>query len=233
MKWEFQDRLQATSKQNVNDGTPETTYYIYDNSGQRVRKVTERSAVNGQEPRRLNERIYIGSFFELYQEFPGSGKDKPSLERETLHLFDDQDRVCTIETRITGMDNAPEIQRRYLHGNHLGSMALELSDNAEIISYEEYFPYGGTSYQAMANQTDLPKRYRYTDKERDEENGFYYHGARYYAAWLGRWTACDQGGYGDGPNLYQYMRSNPISMSDPNSADASRRTRCRRLARRS
>jgi len=27
--------------------------------------------------------------------------------------------------------------------------------------------------------------------ERDEESGLNYHGARYYAAWLGRWTSCD------------------------------------------
>ncbi len=35
------------------------------------------------------------------------------------------------------------------------------------------------------------KRYRYTGKERDEENGFTYHGARYYAPWLGRWISFD------------------------------------------
>ncbi|KYF86989.1 hypothetical protein BE17_19765 [Sorangium cellulosum] len=28
---------------------------------------------------------------------------------------------------------------------------------------------------------------RSTGKERDEETGLYYYGARYYAAWLGRW----------------------------------------------
>ncbi len=80
---------------------------------------------------------------------------------------------------------------RYQFGNHLGSAVLELDDQSNIISYEEYFPYGSTSYQAVASQTDLPKRYRYTGKERDEENDLYYHGARYYAPWLGRWTSCD------------------------------------------
>ena len=40
------------------------------------------------------------------------------------------------------------------------------------------------------------KRYRYTGKERDEETGLYYHGARQYAAWLGRWTRADQAGRG-------------------------------------
>jgi RHS repeat-associated protein len=40
--------------------------------------------------------------------------------------------------------------------------------------------------------TDLSlKRYRFTNKERDDETGLYYFGVRYYAAWLGRWTSSD------------------------------------------
>src|SRR5205085_4531850 len=42
MRWNFLDQLSATSRQVVNAGTPETTYYVYDGAGQRVRKVTER-----------------------------------------------------------------------------------------------------------------------------------------------------------------------------------------------
>ena len=60
------------------------------------------------------------------------------------------------------------------------------------------------------------KRYRYTGKERDEETGLYYHGARYYAPWLGRWTAADPAGLVDGPNLYLYARGSPVGLSDPN-----------------
>ena len=61
---------------------------------------------------------------------------------------------------------------------------------AQIISYEEYYPYGSTSYQAGRSATEVSsKRYRYTGKERDEESGLDYHGARYYAPWLGRWVS--------------------------------------------
>ena len=59
------------------------------------------------------------------------------------------------------------------------------------------------------------KRYRYTAEERDEETGLYYLGARYYACWLGRWTACDPLGISDGLNLFAYVRGNPISRTDP------------------
>jgi len=38
MQWTFLDQLRASSKQVFNGGTPETTYYVYDAAGQRVRK---------------------------------------------------------------------------------------------------------------------------------------------------------------------------------------------------
>jgi RHS repeat-associated protein len=59
------------------------------------------------------------------------------------------------------------------------------------------------------------RRYRYTGKEKDEETALYYHGARYYACWLGRWTAPDPSGLVDGPNRYAYVGNSPISKADP------------------
>src|SRR5690606_20417806 len=50
MEWDYRDQLQATSQQVRNTGTPETTYYVYDASGQRSRKVTEREAAAGEIP---------------------------------------------------------------------------------------------------------------------------------------------------------------------------------------
>jgi RHS repeat-associated protein len=55
------------------------------------------------------------------------------------------------------------------------------------------------------------KRYRYTSKERDRENGFTYHGARYYAPWLGRWTAVDPAAAKSiDLTPYRYGGNNPI-----------------------
>lgn len=56
---------------------------------------------------------------------------------------------------------------------------------------------------------------RNTGKEKDEESGLYYHGARYYACWLGRWTAADPIGIGDGLNVYMYVQGNPVKLQDP------------------
>jgi hypothetical protein len=40
MRWDFRDRLLATTRRVSNNATPESTWYVYDSSGQRVRKVT-------------------------------------------------------------------------------------------------------------------------------------------------------------------------------------------------
>ena len=213
MQWDYQDQLRASSKQSVTTPgvTPVTTWYVYDTAGQRVRKVTESEAIAPAAPVRTSERIYLGGF-EVYREYNGGGA-AVKLERETLHMMDDKQRIALVETRV---DTAsPEQLIRYQFGNHLGSASLELDDRARIISYEEHYPYGGASYQAVRSKTEAPKRYRFTGKERDEESGLYYHGARYYAPWLGRWISADPKGPSDGPNLFAYCGNNPIIFRDP------------------
>jgi len=213
MQWGFKDQLSATSRQVVNNGSPETTYYVYDGAGQRVRKVTER-----QGGTRKNERTYLGGF-ELYREYDAGG-NVVSLERETLHVTDDKHRVALVETRTQGDDGSPAQLIRYQLSNHLGSASLELDEAGQIISYEEYYPYGSTSYQAGRSAAEVNlKRYRYTAMERDEETGFAYHGARYYLPWMGRWASCDPKGIEGGINLFGYSRQNPIGYSDKDGLD--------------
>jgi RHS repeat-associated protein len=252
MKWDFKDQLQMTQRQAVNaadtDGVQrqgERTWYVYDASGQRVRKVTERKAADCQTPTRMKGRIYLSSF-EVYRDY-GMDGDTIELERQTLQVMaefrhaapnegrslapavaqspmqvetsrvakDQTSRVALVETRIQCEGASLVRLIRYQFGNHLGSASLELDDQAHAISYEEYTPYGSTSYQAVHSQTQTPKRYRYTGKERDEESGLYYHGARYYAPWLARWGSPDPARLIDGVNLYAYCKNTPTLYRDP------------------
>lgn len=213
LSWNEHDRLSSTTRQVVNAGLPETTYYTYDAGGQRLRKVTDRQAAASQVPRRKTERLYLGPI-ELYREYAGDGTTV-SLQRESLHMLAGDSRVAMIETRTVGTDSGPPQLARYQFTNHLGSAILELDGRAAIISYEEYFPYGSTAYQAVRLQTETPKRYRYSGKERDEENDLYYYGARYYAPWLGRWLSCDPAGLRDGLNLYMFVRGGVTRYIDP------------------
>ena len=200
------------TRQVVNAGTPPTTYYAMTTPGNACAKQRTGRRAAGQIGTRQAERIYLGAV-EFYREFAADGTTV-TLQRETLHVDAGPDPVALVETRTVGNDPAPAQLIRYQYRNQLGSAVLELDDQAQIISYEEYFPYGSTSYSAVRNQTDTPKRYRYTDKERDEENDLYYHGTRYYSSWLGKWVSVDLSGMVDGTNLYEYVRSNPIRFVD-------------------
>jgi len=176
MTWDFVNRLRMTQVQVAGGAGGEMTFYTYDSEGRRLRKVTERQ--NGT---RKAERIYLGAF-ELYREYPGAGGDA-TLERESLHLTEGDQRVALIEIRsldALNADPAPRKLVRYQIPNHLASCVMELDGLAQVLSYEEFHPYGTTAYEAARNGTDTPKRYRYTGCERDQESGLSYHGARYY-----------------------------------------------------
>jgi RHS repeat-associated protein len=209
--WDFAECLQASSGQVVNAGAPETTYYVYDAAGQRMRKVTERQAAEGGASTRKNERIYLGEY-ELYREYNGDGATV-DLERETLHIMDDKQRIALVETRTLGDDGSASQLVRYQLGNHLGSAGVELDGAGRLISYEEYFPYGATSYQAVdAGVRAAAKRYRYTGMERDEQTALACHGARYYVPWLGRWNSVDRD---QSYHAYSYSLDCPTMYVDP------------------
>lgn len=208
MTWDFLDRLRCVTRRADGEiASGERVVFVSSASGERLRKVTLRDG------RLVAERLYLGAF-ERYREYAHDG-ETVLLERETLHVSDDARRVLMVETRTVGEDQAPARLARFQLGNHLGSAVLELDGEAAVISYEEYYPFGASSYQAFRSKLETPKRYRFTGKERDEETGLACHGARYYAPWLGRWTSPDPAGLVDGPNLYAYASSNPVVFVDP------------------
>jgi RHS repeat-associated protein len=86
---------------------------------------------------------------------------------------------------------------------------------ATNVSYEEYHPYGTTAWWTDPGSTVSQKRYRHTGKEKDEESGLYYHGARYYAPWLGRWATPDPLGAVADLNRYAYVHDRPTRHVDP------------------
>jgi RHS repeat-associated protein len=234
LNWDFNNEFRS-----VDLGGGGTAYYTYDAAGYRARKVIERQGGI------IEQRLYLGTL-----EFYTRAQTAIQLERQTLHVMDGPSRLAMIDSRTAGEDGSPAQLIRYQFSNHLGSAILELDDTAQIISYEEYYPYGSTSFQSVDSSREVSaKRYRYTGKERDEESGLYYHGARYYAPWLGRWISCDParlvyteahettqeqglaGEHGSGHehpktvdideyvNLYRANKDNPIVFSDPTGND--------------
>jgi RHS repeat-associated protein len=210
MTWTFKDELQSTQTQVVNDGPAPTTYYVYDSAGQRVRKVNVTSSGTV-----ANERIYLSNY-EIYRDY-GVGLN-PASELQTLHIMDDKQHVAMVETPISDGSTLGSPLTRYQLSNHLGSSLVELdgTSTANIISYEEYYPYGSTSYQAFDSGPGFSaKRYRFISKERDRETALYYCGSRYYSAWIARWISCDPIALVDGTDVYVYSHDSPTRFGDP------------------
>ncbi|EPC01623.1 hypothetical protein L861_16525 [Litchfieldella anticariensis FP35 = DSM 16096] len=213
LAWNFKEKLIRSIRQKVLTGTPETTYYQYSADGERIRKITELAAAAGQQPQQKEERIYLGNY-ERYRKL--SGQDS-GLIRHSLSVVDDHGRIALIDTRNDVDDGTLPRLVRYQLANHLNSVSLEVDDNAQTISYEEYHPFGTTAYRVVNKAINAAaKRYRYVGMERDEETGLSYHSARYYVPWLGRWLSADPSGIGDALNAYQYAKNNPASLRDIN-----------------
>ncbi|OJA03049.1 hypothetical protein BGC33_01420, partial [Bathymodiolus thermophilus thioautotrophic gill symbiont] len=125
-----------------------TEYYVYDHQGNRVRTVIES---NNQAQ---SQTTYL-----------------PSLDILT-NINHPQTNTLHIGTHILSKHTKDSTQTHYQLSNHLKTNTLELNDQAQIISYEHYYPYGGTAIIAGKDKTQVQqKRYRYTGKERDDSSG--------------------------------------------------------------
>jgi RHS repeat-associated protein len=116
--------------------------------------------------------------------------------------------------------------------------------NTDRQEYEriEYTPYGELWIEKASTASNIDIPYRFTGKERDEETGLYYYGARYLDSKASRWLSADPalGDYIPGApvddearkrnqslpgmggvfntvnfHLYHYAGNNPVKYTDP------------------
>jgi RHS repeat-associated protein len=232
MQWDEKDQLHSAT-----NGTF-TSYYNYDAQSNRTRKVVEKGNI-------IETRYYFNGYEIFRKEVNGTldtertslhisdlknEKDEPQEKEERKltgfdAVFDKNQRIILIETLTVSDGNATDVATvRYQYSNHLGSACLELDENGQIVSYEEYHPFGTTSYRSGTSEIEVSlKRYKYVGKERDEETGLYYYGARYYAAWLCRFVSVDPLQF-EYPELtpYQYASNRPVTMIDLDGTEAVR-----------
>jgi RHS repeat-associated protein len=197
-EWDHSDCLRVFRIQTANAEPSVYAQYLYDSGGQRVKKLIRRQGGD------FEGTVYIDGLFE-HSHWTESGAAK---QNNRLHVMDNKNRVALIRIGDVGSDDrGPAVQ--YHFSDHLGSSSAVVDSAGSWINREEYFSYGETSFGSFAR-----KRYRFTGKERDEESGLNYHGARYFAPWLARWVSCDPLPQNHASNLYIYCRNSPIILID-------------------
>lgn len=188
--WDYGDQLKAFLDQT---GTSEPTVYaqyLY-SGGQRVKKLVRTDSGGATET-----TVYIDGVFEH--------RYNSSAQAQTVvHIGG----VATVRKGYA-FDSMPSTT--YQLSNHLGSVNFRLDSNGAIVDREEYYPFGDSSVRTWG-----AKRYRYVGKEKDAESGLYYYGARYYAAWTGRFISVDPLAW-DYAMLtpYNYASNRPINHLD-------------------
>jgi RHS repeat-associated protein len=207
--WDHADRLIAFATRPENGDTASTeACYLYDAGGQRVKKLVRKGAND------YEVTVYLDGVFEHHRL---SKAGKPPMENNILHVSDNQSRIASVRVgEACPKDGAADKPVQYHLGDHLGSSHIVIAGTIattanEFMNREECFPYGETSFGSFAR-----KRYRFTGKERDEESGLYYHGARYYAPWLSCWLSAeplivDYKNY----RTYAFVYNNPQIAIDP------------------
>ena len=116
--------------------------------------------------------------------------------------------------RSTLYKSAPEAVF-YYHTDHLGSATLVTDDDADVVQQIAYLPYG-EDWVDIRHHGYFGSAYKFNGKEKDDETGYSYYGARYYTDRLSIWLSVDP--LADKyPHLspYVYCADNPVNMVDP------------------
>ncbi|MCG8458080.1 MAG: FG-GAP-like repeat-containing protein [Holophagales bacterium] len=205
---DYRGRISSVTVVDRPEAVDDRDFHLYDSTGRRVRKV-ERRSTHGGAVIRVVDTLYLGNVVVTRTTIEGGGGLRVREEVSSLRLRAGGHLALVIDRR--GRDRTV----RYQLEDRLGSVTVELDQSARVITFEEYFPFGGSSIRWGRSKTEVEtKRYRYSGKELDRSTGLYDYGERYYAPWLGRWLTPDPAGTVNGPNLFAFVKNNPMTSRD-------------------
>ena len=229
LSYDEMDRLSACVIVPRQAGDPDDVRFNYFWDGMRGRKVLRR--LTG--PITTEENTFYVGDLAITRSAPQGQPASSEILSLRLKAGDEIVLVRRAERLIPGGPESNQT-RRYQLQNVIGSICIEVDPSGSIISYEEYYPYGGTAILDGDAVEVKAKRYRFSGKELDRSTGLYYFGHRYYSPYLLRWLNPDPAGAVDSPNLYLYARANPTTFIDPsglNPIDKDERARLLTLIR--
>lgn len=203
MVWDVRNQLRRVTLVKREDEPDDYECYVYDRPGHRLRKVH----FNQAESRTLRAEVRYLPGLEVHRQADG----------EEHHVINVEAGRSSVRA-LHWPEGAHANQLRYSLSDHLGSSTLELDDEAGVLTFEHYYPFGGTACWAGKSMLVAYKSVRYSGKERDA-TGLYYYGYRYYAPWLQHWLSADPLGNIDGLNFYCFAGNSPVVFLDLEGTD--------------
>ncbi len=197
LSWTARGELQQVTPVVRNGAAGDRESYRYDAGSQRILKTTVQETGSRTQTQQV---IYLPGL-ELYR-----GKENYQV-------------ICAgvagrAQVRLLHWQDGKKDHQRFSYDNLIGSSGLETDGDGNLLSQEEYYPFGGTAVLVAGTDSGIDyKTHRYSGKERDA-TGLYYYGYRYYQPWAGRWLSSDPAGTVDGLNLFRMVRNNPVTLRD-------------------
>lgn len=207
LEWDFDGHLSRAVLLSRGEGKEEDDQIaVYDADGDCIQRVTR--VLGPEQTRKVSRRIALGDCV-FYCDQDGN-------------RFQSELRICMEDMQIASLwKGADGIQRVSCQlGDHLGSVSLRLDEDAKIISFEEYAPFGEAMLCFQSRRDVYGREYRFCSREYVAATGLYDFGARYYCCAWGRMISADAAGYADPKdartlNLFIYCMDNPMSRRDP------------------
>ncbi len=103
-------------------------------------------------------------------------------------------------------------QQYVYHRDHVGSVIQITDKDGAVVNTYQYDSFGNTIAQTLG----VENPFRYAGAHYDAETGLYYMKFRYYDPRIGRFLTPDPYSIvASGPNLYTYVKNNPVNYADP------------------
>lgn len=181
---------QLNLPQTITRSNGNTIVYIYDASGEKLRKVTT-----------------VGSNITTTEYIDGIEYDNGAL----AFVQTDEGRA-----RLSGTTYTYEYDLK----DHLGNTRATIKDNGtgvpQVLQIESYYPFGATIASLEPVIPSPKNHYLYNDKEIQDETSLYDYGARLYDPVIGKWTSVDPlAEISRRYSPYNYVENNPINAIDP------------------
>jgi RHS repeat-associated protein len=169
--------------------------YKYDEAGNRIRKQMYRSSPEEENWTLYNDEVYVRD---------AKGNETAIYENSNLQYINIWG--AGLEGKVRKDDRGNTIYS-YYYKDHLGSITAVMDGaSGTITQAQDYDAWGDICRAYSTTDTTVNK---FTGKERDQETGYDYFGARYYDSRIGRWLQTE-------PLYDKYLQYSPYNYGSNN-----------------